>query len=68
MAVYLSFHLGTRGLESMREAEILPSFAGIVVSDRYAGCYSETWANFARPALPITPTAHRVRLAREQHQ
>jgi hypothetical protein len=30
-----------------REAGILPSFAGIVVSDRYAGCYSETWQGFA---------------------
>mgnify|MGYP001328661034 CR=1 FL=1 len=38
---------GTRGLETMKEAGILPSFAGIVVSDRYAGYYSETWANFA---------------------
>ena len=45
--LYSAFWLGTRGLETMKEAGILPSFAGIVVSDRYAGYYSETWANFA---------------------
>jgi transposase len=43
---YSAFWLGTRGLETMREAGILPSFAGIVVSDRYQGCYSETWQGF----------------------
>jgi hypothetical protein len=31
----------------MKEAGILPSFAGIVVSDRYQGYYSETWQGFA---------------------
>jgi transposase len=45
--LYSAFWLGTRSLETMKEAGILPSFAGIVVSDRYAGYYSETWANFA---------------------
>ena len=45
--LYSAFWLGTRGLETMKEAGILPSFAGIVVSDRYAGYYSQTWANFA---------------------
>jgi transposase len=45
--LYSAFWLGTRGLQTMKEAGILPSFAGIVVSDRYAGYYSETWANFA---------------------
>jgi transposase len=45
--LYSAFWLGTRGLETMKEAGILPSFAGIVVSDRYAGYYSETWPNFA---------------------
>jgi Transposase IS66 family len=45
--LYSGFHLGTRSLETMKEAGILPSFAGIAVSDRYAGYYSETWANFA---------------------
>jgi transposase len=33
--LYSAFHLGTRGLETMREAGILPDFAGVVVSDRY---------------------------------
>ena len=45
--LYSAFHLGTRSLETMKEAGILPSFAGIVVSDRYAGYYSETWRGFA---------------------
>ena len=45
--LYSAFWLGTRSLETMKEAGILPSFAGIVVSDRYQGYYSETWANFA---------------------
>jgi hypothetical protein len=45
--LYSAFWLGTRSLETMREAGILPSFAGIVVSDRYAGYYSGTWVNFA---------------------
>ena len=45
--LYSAFWLGTRSLETMREAGILPSFAGIVVSDRYQGYYSETWQGFA---------------------
>jgi hypothetical protein len=45
--LYSAFHLGTRSLETMREAGILPFFAGIVVSDRYAGYYSQTWTTFA---------------------
>ena len=45
--LYSAFWLGTRSLETMNEAGILPSFAGIVVSDRYQGYYSETWQNFA---------------------
>jgi transposase len=45
--LYSAFWLGTRGLQTMREAGILPSFAGIVVSDRYQGYYSETWQGFA---------------------
>lgn len=31
----------------MKEAGILPFFAGIVVSDRYAGYFSGTWETFA---------------------
>jgi hypothetical protein len=45
--LYSAFWLGTRSLETMRKAGILPFFAGIVVSDRYRGYYSETWQNFA---------------------
>jgi transposase len=56
--LYSAFWLGTRSLETMKEAGILPSFAGIVVSDRYKGYYSETWQNFAgRQAC----TAHLLR-------
>jgi len=32
----------------MKEAGILPSFAGIAVSDRYQGYYSKTWQNHRR--------------------
>ena len=32
---YSAFWLGTRSLDSMAGAGILPGFAGIVVSDRY---------------------------------
>ena len=45
--LYSAFWLGTRSLETMKEAGILPSFAGIVVSDRYQGYYSKTWQGFA---------------------
>jgi transposase len=45
--LYSAFHLGTRSLETMKEAGILPSFAGIAVTDRYKGYYSQTWENFA---------------------
>jgi transposase len=45
--LYSAFWLGTRGLETMREAGILPSFAGIAVSDRYKGYYSGTWQHLA---------------------
>jgi transposase len=45
--LYSAFHLGTRSLETMKEAAILPFFAGIVVSDRYQGYYSDSWKTFA---------------------
>jgi transposase len=45
--LYSAFWLGTRSIETMKEAGILPSFTGIVVSDRYRGYYSETWKTFA---------------------
>jgi transposase len=40
--------LGTRSIETMKAAGVLPSFAGIVVSDRYQGYRSGTWAGSAR--------------------
>jgi transposase len=42
-----AFWLGTRSLETMKEAGILPSFAGIAVSDRYQNYYSGTWEGLA---------------------
>ena len=45
--LYSAFHLGTRSIESMKKGGILPFFAGIVVSDRYQGYWSETWTAFA---------------------
>ncbi len=44
---YSAFHLGTRSLETMRQAGILPGFAGIVVSDRYQNYFSASWEHFA---------------------
>jgi hypothetical protein len=45
--LYSAFHLGTRSIESMKAGGILPFFAGVVVSDRYQGYWSETWETFA---------------------
>jgi transposase len=45
--LYSAFRLGTRSLETMREAGILPFFSGVVVSGRYQGCYSDSWKTFA---------------------
>jgi hypothetical protein len=45
--LYSAFHLGTRSLETMREAGILPDFAGVVVSDRYVNYFHESWEHFA---------------------
>ena len=45
--LYSAFWLGTRSLETMREAGILPSFAGIAVTDRYKGYYSQAWQHLA---------------------
>ena len=45
--LYSAFHLGTRSIETMKKGGILELFAGIVVSDRYQGYFSETWENFA---------------------
>ena len=45
--LYSSFWLGTRSLETMKEAGILPGFAGVAVSDRYQNYFSATWENLA---------------------
>jgi transposase len=42
-----AFWLGTRSLDSMEEAGILPDFAGIVVSDRYQNYFNPRWTNIA---------------------
>ena len=44
---YSAFWLGSRSLESMRQAGILPDFAGIVVSDRYQNYFHESWKHIA---------------------
>jgi transposase len=41
------FWLGSRSLDSMEEAGILPGFAGIVVSDRYQNYFSSRWEHVA---------------------
>jgi transposase len=44
---YSSFWLGTRSLETMRQAGILPEFAGVVVSDRYQNYFHPSWEHVA---------------------
>jgi hypothetical protein len=44
---YSAFWLGTRSLDSMAEAGILPGFAGIVVSDRYQNYFHPRWEHIA---------------------
>jgi transposase len=44
---YSVFWLGSRSLDSMEEAGILPAFAGIVVSDRYQNYFSSRWEHVA---------------------
>jgi transposase len=45
--LYSAFFLGTRSIETMKKAGILPFFTGIAVTDRYAGYWSTSWENFA---------------------
>jgi transposase len=45
--LYSSFRLGSRSLDSMENAGILPDFAGIVVSDRYQNYFSTRWEHIA---------------------
>ena len=44
---YPAFRLGTRSLDSMEDAGILPDFAGIVVSDRYQNYFNPRWKHVA---------------------
>ena len=44
---YSAFWLGSRSLDTMKEAGILPGFAGVAVSDRYRNYFSATWENIA---------------------
>src|SRR5487761_869021 len=45
--LYSAFHLGTRSLDTMEDAGILPVFAGIAVSDRYQNYFSPRWEHIA---------------------
>ena len=40
---YSAFWLGTRGLDTMEDAGILPDFAGIAVTDRYGNYWNSRW-------------------------
>jgi transposase len=44
---YSAFWLGTRSLDTMEAAGILPGFAGIAVSDRYQNYFSPRWEHIA---------------------
>ena len=44
---YSAFWLGTRSLDAMQDAGILPGFAGIVVSDRYQNYFNPRWEHIA---------------------
>jgi hypothetical protein len=44
---YSAFWLGTRSLDIMEDAGILPGFAGIVVSDRYQNYFHPRWEHIA---------------------
>jgi transposase len=44
---YSAFWLGTRSLDTMEQAGILPGFAGIVVSDRYQNYFHPRWEHIA---------------------
>jgi transposase len=42
-----AFWLGTRGLDTMEDAGILPGFAGIAVTGRYIGYWNPRWEHLA---------------------
>ena len=55
---YSAFWLGTRSLDSMADAGILPGFAGIVVSDRYQNYFHPpVGAHRREPGVPVAPAA-----------
>jgi hypothetical protein len=45
--LYSLFALGGRDLESFRDFDILPDFAGIAVHDRYQNYYHTGWKHLA---------------------
>ena len=63
---YSAFWLGTRSLDTMEQAGILPGFAGIVVSDRYQNYSSSRWEHVAGnqfclahyPGTAVMPVTH----------
>ena len=44
---YSAFWLGSRSLDTMEDAGVLPGFAGIAVSDRYQNYFSARWEHIA---------------------
>jgi len=44
---YSAFWLGTRSLDTMEDAGILPGFAGVAVSDRYQNYFNPRWEHVA---------------------
>ena len=48
---YSAFWLGTRSLDSMADAGILPEFAGIVISDRYQNYFIPGGAHRRKPGV-----------------
>jgi hypothetical protein len=44
---YSAFWLGTRSLDTMEDAGILPGFAGVAVSDRYQNYFNPRWEHIA---------------------
>jgi hypothetical protein len=44
---YSAFWLGTRSLDTMEDAGILPGFAGVAVSDRYQNYFNSRWEHIA---------------------
>jgi transposase len=44
---YSAFWLGSRGLDCMEDAGILPDFAGVAVTDRYRNYWNPRWEHIA---------------------